>query len=75
VIKPMKLLSAATLAFGLWTTTASAETLRVLAWEGYADPDWVKQFSGKLVAISGRKPLPSSGSPTTAGGPGTAASW
>jgi putative spermidine/putrescine transport system substrate-binding protein len=24
---------------------ASAETLRVLAWDGYADPDWVKEFT------------------------------
>jgi len=39
------LLGAAALAAGLWATAASAETLRVLAWEGYADPDWVKDFT------------------------------
>jgi putative spermidine/putrescine transport system substrate-binding protein len=39
------ILGAAALAAGLWVSTASAETLRVLAWEGYADPDWVKDFT------------------------------
>jgi len=38
-------LGAAALAAGLWVSAASAETLRVLAWEGYADPDWVKDFT------------------------------
>ncbi len=38
-------LGAAALAAGLWASSASAETLRVLAWEGYADPDWVKDFT------------------------------
>lgn len=39
------ILGAAALAAGLWVSAASAETLRVLAWEGYADPDWVKDFT------------------------------
>ena len=39
------LLRGAALAIGLWASTASATTLRVLAWEGYADPDWVKEFT------------------------------
>jgi putative spermidine/putrescine transport system substrate-binding protein len=39
------ILRAAALAAGLWVSAASAETLRVLAWEGYADPDWVKDFT------------------------------
>ena len=39
------LLRTAALAAGLWASTASAEALRVLAWEGYADADWVKDFT------------------------------
>ncbi|WEK52055.1 MAG: ABC transporter substrate-binding protein [Candidatus Kaistia colombiensis] len=39
------ILGATALAAGLWVSAASAETLRVLAWEGYADPDWVKDFT------------------------------
>jgi len=31
-------------------TAASAETLRVLAWQGYADDDWVKAFEEKTGA-------------------------
>jgi putative spermidine/putrescine transport system substrate-binding protein len=37
-------LAASLLATGLFAAPASAETLRVLAWDGYADPDWVKEF-------------------------------
>jgi putative spermidine/putrescine transport system substrate-binding protein len=37
-------LAASLLAAGLFAAPASAETLRVLAWDGYADPDWVKEF-------------------------------
>jgi len=40
-----KLLCGAVLAAGLWTAQAQAEALRVLAWEGYADADWVKDFT------------------------------
>jgi putative spermidine/putrescine transport system substrate-binding protein len=40
-----QLLRTAALAAGLWASTASAEALRVLAWEGYADADWVKDFT------------------------------
>jgi len=39
------IVGAAALAAGLWVSAASAETLRVLAWEGYSDPDWVKDFT------------------------------
>jgi putative spermidine/putrescine transport system substrate-binding protein len=39
------ILRGAALAAGLWANMASAETLRVLAWDGYADPDWVKEFT------------------------------
>jgi putative spermidine/putrescine transport system substrate-binding protein len=39
------ILRGAALAAGLWASMASAETLRVLAWDGYADPDWVKEFT------------------------------
>src|SRR5689334_25236702 len=39
------LVRTAALAAGLWASTASAEALRVLAWEGYADADWVKDFT------------------------------
>lgn len=39
------LLTGAALAVGLWASAASAATLRVLAWEGYADADWVKEFT------------------------------
>jgi putative spermidine/putrescine transport system substrate-binding protein len=42
-----QILGAAALAAGLWVSAASAETLRVLAWEGYADPDWVKAFTAE----------------------------
>ena len=38
------LLAAAALAAGLCAATAQAATLRILAWDGYADPDWVKAF-------------------------------
>lgn len=30
---------------GMMTTAALAENLRVLAWDGYADADWVKDFT------------------------------
>ena len=40
-------LAAGLLASGLPAAPASAETLRVLAWDGYADPDWVKEFSAE----------------------------
>lgn len=40
-----QLLCGAALAAGLWSSAAAAETLRVLAWEGYADADWVKEFT------------------------------
>jgi putative spermidine/putrescine transport system substrate-binding protein len=32
---------------GMMTTAALAENLRVLAWDGYADPDWVKAFTAE----------------------------
>ncbi len=35
---------AATTAATLWTAPVEAKELRVLAWEGYADDDWVKEF-------------------------------
>ena len=39
------------MAFGLaasaLASTAMAENLRVLAWDGYADEDWVKEFTAK----------------------------
>ncbi|MCX5513970.1 ABC transporter substrate-binding protein [Kaistia algarum] len=38
------LVTAAALAAGLWASAASAESLRILAWEGYADKDWVADF-------------------------------
>jgi len=37
----------AALALGLLGSAASAENLRVLSWEGYADPDWVNEFSAE----------------------------
>jgi putative spermidine/putrescine transport system substrate-binding protein len=38
-------LAASLLTAGIFAAPASAaETLRVLAWDGYADPDWVKEF-------------------------------
>ncbi len=37
----------AALALGLLASAASAENLRVLSWEGYADPDWVKEFTAE----------------------------
>jgi putative spermidine/putrescine transport system substrate-binding protein len=40
-------LAAAMLAGGLTASAARAETLRVLAWEGYADQDWVKEFTAE----------------------------
>lgn len=33
--------------FGQMTVAAMAENLRVLAWDGYADPDWVKEFTAE----------------------------
>lgn len=33
------------LGIGLMASAALAENLRVLAWDGYADADWVKQFT------------------------------
>ncbi|KAA3448701.1 spermidine/putrescine ABC transporter substrate-binding protein [Mesorhizobium sp. SARCC-RB16n] len=33
------------LGIGLMTSAALAANLRVLAWDGYADPDWVKDFT------------------------------
>src|SRR6202000_618391 len=46
IVRGLKtILRGAALAAGLWASAASAETLRVLAWEGYADPDWVKEFT------------------------------
>jgi putative spermidine/putrescine transport system substrate-binding protein len=47
-----RLLRGAALAVGLVSTAllagpAAAESLRVLAWEGYADPDWVKEFTAE----------------------------
>ena len=32
---------------GLLAAPVAAEPLRVLAWEGYADPDWVKEFTAE----------------------------
>src|SRR5690349_20506321 len=47
-----RLLRGAALAIGLVSAgslaaPAAAESLRVLAWEGYADPDWVKEFTAE----------------------------
>lgn len=36
---------AAGLGLGMMASAALAENLRVLAWDGYADPDWVKGFT------------------------------
>lgn len=38
-------LASMALGLGLMATTALAENLRVMAWEGYADADWVKEFT------------------------------
>jgi putative spermidine/putrescine transport system substrate-binding protein len=38
---------AVVLATGLFAAPASAASLRVLAWEGYADADWVKEFTAQ----------------------------
>ncbi len=35
------------LGIGLMTSAAFAANLRVLAWDGYADADWVKDFTAK----------------------------
>lgn len=42
-----RFLSMAMIGFGvsLMTSAALAENLRVLAWDGYADQDWVKEFT------------------------------
>ena len=40
-------LAAGLMASGLAAAPASAETLRILAWDGYADPDWVKTFAAE----------------------------
>jgi putative spermidine/putrescine transport system substrate-binding protein len=39
----LPVLAAAALAFS-WSAGAMAKELRVLAWDGYADDDWVKEF-------------------------------
>lgn len=38
-------MAAAGLGLGLMASAALAENLRVLAWDGYADQDWVKDFT------------------------------
>src|SRR5690349_16406794 len=38
------------LAVGMWVGSASAETLRMLTWEGYADPDFIKEFEAETGA-------------------------
>lgn len=45
---------AATAMTACWTAPAEAKELRVLAWQGYADDDWVKDFeaaSGAKVSV------------------------
>lgn len=34
----------------VWTGSASAETLRMLTWDGYADPDLIKEFEAETGA-------------------------
>ncbi len=34
-------------AVSMMASAAFAESLRVLAWDGYADKDWVKEFTAK----------------------------
>lgn len=38
-------MAVAGLSIGLMTSAALTENLRVLAWDGYADQDWVKEFT------------------------------
>jgi putative spermidine/putrescine transport system substrate-binding protein len=45
---------AATAMASLWSAPVEAKELRVLAWQGYADDDWVKEFeaqSGAKVSV------------------------
>ena len=44
VIRGALPLVAATVLAATWSTQAMAKELRVLAWDGYADQDWVKEF-------------------------------
>ena len=48
----IKLLSAAVgaLLIGALPVKGEAKELRILAWEGYADPDWVKEFEEQTGA-------------------------
>jgi putative spermidine/putrescine transport system substrate-binding protein len=46
-LKRRAALGATVLAMALFAAPVEAETLRVLAWEGYADPDWVKDFTAE----------------------------
>ena len=34
----------------LWAAPAPAKDLRILAWQGYADDDWVKEFEQQTGA-------------------------
>src|SRR5258708_32563030 len=44
------LAAAATVLAASWSAPAQAKELRVLAWDGYADDDWVKEFEKKTGA-------------------------
>ncbi|HEY8595413.1 MAG TPA: ABC transporter substrate-binding protein [Devosiaceae bacterium] len=40
-------IAVAAVGVGMMTSAAFAQNLRVLAWDGYADPDWVKAFTAE----------------------------
>ncbi len=46
----LPVLAAAATALVVSLTPAMAKELRVLAWQGYADDDWVKQFEKETGA-------------------------
>ena len=46
------------LGIGLMTSAALAANLRVLAWDGYADPDWVKDFTAATGIGVATDPVP-----------------
>ena len=44
LLKGMLIGAAALVSVGTWSAASQAEELRILAWQGYADDDWVKAF-------------------------------
>ena len=44
ILKGMLIGAAALVSVGAWSAASHAEELRILAWQGYADDDWVKAF-------------------------------